>query len=133
MNTPLVRLAAFLLPLLAFAQTPSAAPAVPMAPDQPPVPPLETPALNPALPTLFIAGDSTAEHNRGGKIQGWGVPFVEYFDPAKINVDKYGAGWLFALEGAGVGLLSPEQYMEHLAAAWPVAQRTIKGQLNEDD
>jgi glycine cleavage system H protein len=54
-------------------------------------------------------------------------------DPAKINVDKYGAGWLFALDGPGGGLLSPAQYMEHLAAAWPVAQRTIKGQLNEDD
>lgn len=54
-------------------------------------------------------------------------------DPAKINVDKYGAGWLFALEGPGAGLLSPEQYLEHLAAAWPVAQRTIKGQLNEED
>ncbi|RXK54553.1 GDSL family lipase [Oleiharenicola lentus] len=92
MNPPLVRIAAFLLPLLAFAQTPPFAPDAPMAPDQPPVPPLETPALNPALPTLFIAGDSTAEHNRGGKIQGWGVPFAEYFDPTKINVANHAVG-----------------------------------------
>lgn len=92
MKIPLVRLAVFLLPLLACAQTPPAGPATPMAPDQPPVPPLATPALNPGLPTLFIAGDSTAEHNRGGKIQGWGLPFADYFDPAKINVANHAVG-----------------------------------------
>jgi len=27
--------------------------------------------------------------------------------------------------------LPPEQYLEHLAEVWPLAQRTIKGQLNE--
>ena len=52
-------------------------------------------------------------------------------DPSGINVDKYGAGWLFALECSEDTLLSPEQYLEHLEAVWPVTQRTIKGQLNE--
>ena len=40
---------------------------------------------NPALPTLWIAGDSTAA-NGGPDATGWGVPFPRYFDSAKINV-----------------------------------------------
>jgi lysophospholipase L1-like esterase len=41
--------------------------------------------LNPAIHTLFIIGDSTAAKNRP-PIQGWGEPFLNYFDPSKINV-----------------------------------------------
>jgi glycine cleavage system H protein len=52
-------------------------------------------------------------------------------DPSHINVDTYGEGWLFMMEGAGDTLLTPEQYLDHLAQAWPIAQRTIKGQMNE--
>lgn len=52
-------------------------------------------------------------------------------DPSAINLDKYGAGWLFEIRAPDDGLLTPEQYLEHLANVWPVAQRTIKGQLNE--
>jgi len=51
-------------------------------------------------------------------------------DPTAINLDKYGAGWMFELQGDGVPLLSPAAYLEHLVAAWEVAQRTIKGQVN---
>jgi len=51
-------------------------------------------------------------------------------DPSTINVDKYGAGWLFELDGAGGELITPEEYIEHLVAVWEVTQRTIKGQLN---
>lgn len=51
-------------------------------------------------------------------------------DPSAINVDKYGSGWLFAMQTEGQSLLSPEQYIQHLAEAWKVAERTIKGQLN---
>ena len=36
-------------------------------------------------PTLFVVGDSTARNNANGA-QGWGDPFVSYFDAAKINV-----------------------------------------------
>lgn len=50
-------------------------------------------------------------------------------DPSHINVDKYGDGWLFDIDGHG-DLLKPEQYVEHLASVWEVTQRTIKGQLN---
>ncbi len=53
-------------------------------------------------------------------------------DPSAINVDKYGGGWLFDLEGPGEELLSPEQYIEHLTVVWEVTQRTIKGQANTD-
>jgi glycine cleavage system H protein len=52
-------------------------------------------------------------------------------DPSAINVDKYGRGWLFEMEAVGDGLLTAEQYLDHLAGVWEVTQRTIKGQLNE--
>jgi lysophospholipase L1-like esterase len=48
--------------------------------------------LDPALPTLWIAGDSTAARGRGATQQGWGVPLADYFDPAKINVDNRARG-----------------------------------------
>ncbi|HEV7224260.1 MAG TPA: glycine cleavage system protein H [Pirellulales bacterium] len=54
-------------------------------------------------------------------------------DPSGINVDPYGEGWLFAMEGPGEGLLSPEEYLVHLAASWTIAERTIKGQINESE
>lgn len=53
-------------------------------------------------------------------------------DPSAINVDKYGDGWLLEILGSGSDLLSPENYLIHLEAAWEVAQRTIKGQANVD-
>jgi glycine cleavage system H protein len=52
-------------------------------------------------------------------------------DPSAINVDTYGAGWLLAIDGPGDELLSIEDYLKHLEAAWKVAERTIKGQFNE--
>jgi len=52
-------------------------------------------------------------------------------DPSMINVDPYGEGWLFEIAGAGDTLLTPDDYLVHLAASWEVAQRTIKGQMNE--
>jgi glycine cleavage system H protein len=55
-------------------------------------------------------------------------------DPSLINVDKYGTGWLLEMSGTDDGgLLTPEKYLEHLASAWEVAQRTIKGQANTED
>jgi glycine cleavage system H protein len=52
-------------------------------------------------------------------------------DPSAINVDKYGAGWLYEIETAGESLLSPAEYLSHLDSVWEVTQRTIKGQMNE--
>jgi glycine cleavage system H protein len=52
-------------------------------------------------------------------------------DPSAINLDKYGAGWMFELLPQSMApLLDPTQYIEHLQSAWEVAQRTIKGQAN---
>ena len=51
-------------------------------------------------------------------------------DPSLINVDKYDRGWLFAMTGQGGNLISPAEYLDHLAAVWEVTQKTIKGQLN---
>lgn len=100
MKIPLVRFAAFLLPLLVFAQTPStgstsspqAGSGPAPAPDLVVDPAAEARPLDPALPTLFIAGDSTAAKNNGNPIQGWGVPFADYFDPVKINVANHARG-----------------------------------------
>jgi lysophospholipase L1-like esterase len=46
----------------------------------------DLPPINPALPTLFIASDSTAARSHSDDTQGWAVPFADYFDPGKINV-----------------------------------------------
>ena len=52
-------------------------------------------------------------------------------DPSAINVDKYGRGWLFEIDGPGDTLLTPEGYIQHLESVWEVTQRTIKGQVNQ--
>jgi lysophospholipase L1-like esterase len=51
----------------------------------------QQPSAEPALATLFIVGDSTAnvkgDTSDGAKQRvGWGDPFAAYFDPAKIRV-----------------------------------------------
>lgn len=53
-------------------------------------------------------------------------------DPTAINLDKYGAGWFFEVKSEDAHLLSPTEYIDHLKAAWEVAQRTIKGQVNAE-
>jgi lysophospholipase L1-like esterase len=55
------------------------------ASDLPVNPAAENRPIDPALPTLFIAGDSTAAPGSEASM-GWGVPFPEYFDLTKINV-----------------------------------------------
>src|SRR5437870_295582 len=85
-------LIALLLALAARAQTPAAPGVPPAASDLAKNPaPLVKP-LNPALPTIFIAGDSTAARGQGERQQGWGVPFADYFDPAKVNVANRARG-----------------------------------------
>ncbi|HLR07170.1 MAG TPA: rhamnogalacturonan acetylesterase [Pyrinomonadaceae bacterium] len=41
--------------------------------------------INSDLMILFVVGDSTANNNANGA-QGWGDPFISYFDAKKINV-----------------------------------------------
>jgi len=80
------RLAVLLFPVALFAQ------ALAPAPDLVINPPATINALNPSLPTLFIAGDSTAAKNNGNPIQGWAVPFAEYFDASKVNIANRARG-----------------------------------------
>ena len=42
-------------------------------------------SINPKQPTIFVVGDSTANNHANGGL-GWGDPFINYFDPAKVNV-----------------------------------------------
>lgn len=52
-------------------------------------------------------------------------------DPSTINVDKYGAGWLFEVRPTSDPLFSAPDYVKHLESVWEITQRTIKGQLND--
>ena len=54
-------------------------------------------------------------------------------DPSGVNVDGYGAGWLFDMESPGDGLLSMEEYHQFLADNWENTQRMIKGKINTED
>jgi glycine cleavage system H protein len=51
--------------------------------------------------------------------------------PLLVNTNPYDAGWLLSMSGDGQGLLSPGQYLVHLEAAWPLAQRLLKGQAGK--
>ena len=56
------------------------------APDLASNPPPRLTPLNANLPTIFIAGDSTAARGAGEAQQGWAVPFADYFDLKKVSV-----------------------------------------------
>jgi len=50
-------------------------------------------------------------------------------NPELINTNLYDSGWLLAISGSAPALLLPEEYLAFLEAAWPLAQRLLKGQL----
>lgn len=50
----------------------------------------EVSPLTPA--TLFIAGDSTAASYINADHQGWGAPFIDYFDSSEVKVDNRARG-----------------------------------------
>ncbi len=50
------------------------------------------PPPDPRKPTLFVVGDSTAANNNDVNAVGWGIPFADYFDPAKIAVRNRARG-----------------------------------------
>jgi glycine cleavage system H protein len=54
-------------------------------------------------------------------------------DPSGINLDGYGAGWLFEMESPGVGLMAAREYHQFLADNWEKTQRLIKGKMNLED
>lgn len=95
MKTKLALLLTCVFAALAVAQTP-ATPAALDAASRPPGRGAPMPA-NPALPTLFLIGDSTVRNGRGdgGNNQwGWGEPLADYFDAQKINVVNRAVGGL---------------------------------------
>src|ERR1700742_1331509 len=54
-----------------------------------------SPHFNPALPALFLVGDSTVKNSwdRGdGGLWGWGHPIAGYFDQTRINVENQALG-----------------------------------------
>jgi lysophospholipase L1-like esterase len=75
----------FLLTFAALAPAPAVPADTTLPPPLAPAEPVAATPLNPKLPTLFIAGDSTAAK---GPVTatGWGVPFANYFDSSKINL-----------------------------------------------
>ncbi len=54
-------------------------------------------------------------------------------DPSGVNVDGYGAGWLFELQGPCPGLLTVDEYYRFLDENWEKTQRHIKGKINTED
>jgi lysophospholipase L1-like esterase len=69
---------------------------------------LQVPA-NPALPTLFLVGDSTMKVGTPGQ-RGWGEEMAPFFDPQKINVVNEAIGGrssrTFQAEGRWDGVLA---------------------------
>jgi glycine cleavage system H protein len=53
-------------------------------------------------------------------------------DPTAINLDNYGAGWLFEMVGDAASLMEVNQYHDFLEKNWEKTQRLIKGRINED-
>lgn len=67
-----------------------------MAQQQQAPPPLSTelprmPMIDPALPTLFLVGDSTVKVGTPGQM-GWGEAIDAFFDTSKINIVNYARG-----------------------------------------
>ena len=54
-------------------------------------------------------------------------------DPSGINVDGYGAGWLFEMTGTHGEMLTAAEYHAFLAENWEKTQRLIKGKINTED
>jgi glycine cleavage system H protein len=54
-------------------------------------------------------------------------------DPSAINVEGYGAGWLFEMRGPSDGLMTVAQYHQYLSDNWEKTQRLIKGKINTED
>ena len=54
-------------------------------------------------------------------------------DPSGINLDHYGAGWLFDMTCAGATLMSVREHHQFLTDNWEKTQRLIKGKINLEE
>jgi glycine cleavage system H protein len=52
-------------------------------------------------------------------------------DPSAINVDGYGAGWLFSIRGDASAQMTVEEYFQFLHTNWEQTQRILKGQMGD--
>jgi lysophospholipase L1-like esterase len=68
-------------------------------------------SINPNLPTLFIAGDSTAATGNPNA-RGWGALLVDYFDSSKVNLVNMAVG------GA--------RFNTYIVRPWPTLVEAIK-------
>jgi glycine cleavage system H protein len=62
-----------------------------------------------------------------GKLLAFNVELLK--DPSAINVDNYGAGWLFEMEGDAAGTMTVAEYYAFLEAGWENTQRLLKGHM----
>lgn len=67
----------------------------------------------------------------GGTVAGFNQELLK--DPAAINVDKYGAGWLFEMTGHAGVTKDVTEYHQFLADNWEKTQRLIKGKINTEE
>ena len=76
---------------------------------------------------------SKAESDLFSPLAGTLVTFNDVLlkDPSAINVDAYGAGWLFDLIGEANGTMTAAEYHQFLEAGWANTQRIIKGQMGD--
>lgn len=77
---------------------------------------------------------SKAESDLYAPVSGTIVRFNEkaLADPAIINADGYGAGWLYEIQctNALSHLVDVDAYLSHLHATWANTERMIKGGMN---
>jgi glycine cleavage system H protein len=50
-------------------------------------------------------------------------------DPTPINLDNYGAGWLFEMQGDAATTMTAAEYYAFLDVNWEKTQRTLKGHM----
>jgi glycine cleavage system H protein len=50
-------------------------------------------------------------------------------DPSPINVDSYGAGWLFEMTAETDDTLTVEEYFQYLDQNWEKTQQSLKGHM----
>jgi len=74
---------------------------------------------------------SKAQSDLFAPIAGTMITFNEEVlkDPAAINVDNYGTGWLFEMQGDATGTMSAAEYYKFLDANWENTQRLLKGHM----
>jgi glycine cleavage system H protein len=79
---------------------------------------------------------SKAESDLFAPLKGTLAAFNEALlaDPSGINVDNYGAGWLYEIASDDVSvLMDVSAYHKFLADGWEKTQQMIKGKINTEE